>query len=506
MKAALGMSEEMILRICLMLSIILSALANGAVSDNVLPLSESFQLREISAQEVMANANSSLTIYDHVIIAGDLFLNIDQYTPIRITNSVFRDNVSCKGVTFYGDVNFENTIFQRNAIFNETKFMTAANFNGSRFLGEASFNMSRFTDGGNFDFTYFNGLADFAGVWFDKFATFYNATFMGEIQFPFSEFNGAYANFESAQCIGDVYFYGSQFNSYSTFADARLEKNADFHATKYSNGVGFFHAQFLGQADFARSHFIEDSIFSQAHFNDVASFLNAKFDGPVFFNDTVFGKDADFDNAQFQAPTDMSYIAFEGDLKMNSTKIAGMVFDGSTFSGGSRLYLAKADINRFIVSWSQIRDILSFDTAAYLSLIKNYKDLGQGNDANECYYEYRYLNQARKPIGFSKILDELAWLSCGYGVRPHYALLCGMVIILIFSIIYWLGRGVEGFHDIHGHQLMVASLFYSTIAFTANSKGLPLRGHYKYLGIAEGIVGWLLMALFLVTLGRLIIG
>ncbi len=53
---------------------------------------------------------------------------------------------------------------------------------------------------------------------------------------------------------------------------------------------------------------------------------------------------------------------------------------------------------------------------------------------------------------------------------------------------------------------MIASLFYSTIAFTANSKELPLRGRYKYLGIAEGIVVWLLMALFLVTLGRLIIG
>ena len=80
---------------------------------------------------------------------------------------------------------------------------------------------------------------------------------------------------------------------------------------------------------------------------------------------------------------------------MNSTKIARMVLDGSAFGNGSRLYLAKADINRLIVSWSQIRDILSFDTAAYLSLIKNYKDLGQSNDANECYYEYRYLNQAQ---------------------------------------------------------------------------------------------------------------
>ena len=407
---------------------------------------------------------------------------------------------------FYGDVDFENTTFQRNAIFNETKFMSAANFNATHFLGEACFNMSRFEDGGNFDFAKFNNAADFESVWFDKFATFYNASFMSDAQFAFSLFNGAYANFESVNCVGGVYFYGSQFNTYATFSNARLEKNADFHATKYSNGVGFIQTKFFGPANFARSRFIADSIFYQASFKDTATFSSANFDGPVFFNDTIFSRDANFDNVQFLSPTDMSNASFEGDLKMNNTKIARMVFDGSTFGKATRLYLAKADINRLMVSWSQIRDILSFDSAAYLSLIKNYKDLGQSNDANECYYELRYSNQGNKPIGFSKLLDIVAWLTCGYGVRPHYALFCGMVIILIFAFIYWSGRGVEGFHDIHGHKLMVASLFYSTIAFTANSKGLPLRGRYKYLGIAEGIVGWLLMALFLVTLGRVIIG
>ncbi len=501
----MGVSEGMILRICLLV-IILLAFANGANSSNALPLSQTIPLKEISAQEVMANGNNSPIVYDRVFIKGDLFLNEHQYSPIRITNSVFMDNVSCIGITFYGDIDFENTTFQKRVAFNETNFMTTANFNATYFLGEACFNMSRFEDGGNFDFAHFNNAADFESVWFDKFATFYNASFMGDAQFAFSLFNGAYANFESTKYMGDVYFYGSQFNTYCTFSNALLEKNADFHATKYSNGVGFLQTQFFGPANFARSRFIADSIFYRAYFNDTATFSNANFDGPVFFNDTVFSKDANFDNVQFLSPTDMSYAAFEGDLKMNSTKIARMVFDGSTFSKASRLYLAKADINRLIVSWSQISDILSFDTAAYLSLIKNYKDLGQSTDANECYYELRYLNQGRKPVGFSKFLDILAWLTCGYGVRPHYALLCGMVIILIFAFIYWSGRGVEGFHDIHGHQLMVASLFYSTIAFTANSKGLPLRGRYKYLGIGEGIIGWLLMALFLVTLGRLIIG
>ncbi len=133
------------------------------------------------------------------------------------------------------------------------------------------------------------------------------------------------------------------------------------------------------------------------------------------------------------------HVIIKADLKLNSTKIIRMVLDGSSFGKESRLYLARADINRLIVSWSQIRDIFSFDTAAYLSLIKNYKDLGQSSDANECYYEYRYLNQVGKPVGFSRFLDTVAWLTCGYGVRPHYALFCGMVIILIFSLIYWAG-------------------------------------------------------------------
>jgi len=505
MRAALGLSEAMILRICL-LAIILVAFAKGAVSSDDLPLSESIRMTGVSAQDVLAEGNDSPIVLDRAIISGDFNLEKNQINSVKITNSIFRDNVSCRGTVFNAEVDFENTTFQKNAIFNETKFMTAANFNATRFMGGAVFNMSRFEDGGTFDFAYYNDTADYESVWFNKFATFYNATFMKNAQFPFSMFDGAYANFETVRCIGDAYFYGSQFNTYCAFSNARLEKIADFHATKYSDGAGFLQTQFLGPANFGRSRFIADSLFYQVFFNNIAIFSNTNFEGPAFFNDTVFSKDADFDSVQFLSPADMSNAAFDGNLQMNNTKITRMVFDGATFGKETRLYLAKADINRLMVSWSQIRDIINFDSAAYLSLIKNYKDLGQGSDANECYYELRYLNQGNKPLGFSKFLDIVAWLTCGYGVRPQYALFFGLVVILTFAFIYWSGRGVEGFHDIHGHQLMIASLFYSTIAFTANSKGLPLRGRYKYLGIAEGIIGWLLMALFLVTLGRLIIG
>lgn len=489
-----------------MLVMILVALAGCVALGSASSSFGTYSYREVSAEEVMAEANGSSVNYDRVLIVGDLCLDADQHSSIKITNSCFFGNVSCKGTTFYSSVNLENSTFYRNAIFNGSKFAVEANFNDSCFLGDAIFNTSRFLEGVTFDFVDFYGIADFSGVQFDAFSTFYNATFKKDALFSFSEFNGAYANFESALFYGFVDFAGCRFNSYVTFASARLEEMADFHATRYSSGGSFLAAQFLGRANFDRSHFVEDSFFNQIQFKDTASFLNAKFDGPASFNDTVFCRDADFDKAQFLASTDMSNVAFTGDIMMNNTKIARMILDGSTFMESSSLYLANADISRMMVDWSHIQNIISFDNSAYLGLIKNYKDLGRSNDANDCYYEYRYVNQGHKGLGFSKFLDVVAWLTCGYGVRPNYTLLCGASVILLFSIIYLTGRGVDGFQNIHGLELFAGSLYYSTIAFTANSKGLPLRGRYKYLGIAEGIIGWLLMALFLVTLGRVVIG
>lgn len=60
--------------ICMMLVMILSVMADEAASDNASALSEFVRLKEISALEVMANANNSVCVYDHVIIKADLKL------------------------------------------------------------------------------------------------------------------------------------------------------------------------------------------------------------------------------------------------------------------------------------------------------------------------------------------------------------------------------------------------------------------------------------------------
>ena len=57
----------------------------------------------------------------------------------RLAFSQIEGNISCNGITFFENINFENTTFERSALFNGTNFMKEANFNNSRFSGNVSF-------------------------------------------------------------------------------------------------------------------------------------------------------------------------------------------------------------------------------------------------------------------------------------------------------------------------------------------------------------------------------
>jgi hypothetical protein len=209
---------------------------------------------------------------------------------------------------------------------------------------------------------------------------------------------------------------------------------------------------------------------------------------------------------QFNGVTDFTNAKFRLDLSLNGSKISYLQMDNASLGPASRIFFNGASISLVAVPWKALQKNLQFDPSSYVLLVKSYKDLGWGEDANNCYYSFRKDSQDQKPWGLSKLLDTIAWVSCGYGVRPHYALFLGMAIIIAFAIAFWLGKAIYGPTESQEQPSFVTALFYSAIAFTANSKGMRFRGRYRYLGMAEGIIGWLLMALFLVTLGRIMIG
>ncbi len=116
----------------------------------------------------------------------------------------------------------------------------------------------------------------------------------------------------------------------------------------------------------------------------------------------------------------------------------------------------------------------------------------------------------------SKAVDVLAWLSCGYGVRPGYTVAWAVSTILVFALIFWKGDGIRRSakplqgpvekDSVPERAIFRNALFFSTCIFLSQGPidFLP-TGRHRYYVIVEGILGWLLLALFLVTLGRIMI-
>lgn len=150
-----------------------------------------------------------------------------------------------------------------------------------------------------------------------------------------------------------------------------------------------------------------------------------------------------------------------------------------------------------------------------MSLIKNFESLGHYADSDNCYYQYRKEKQDRETILESKILDGSALVTCGYGVRPFNTIFICVLVVIIFGILYWIGKAVPEsvYEDLTTRYLGTRSqapsisIYFSALAFVTPHVSIELRP-YKYWSTSfffEHIMGWLLMTRFLVTLGRVMI-
>jgi hypothetical protein len=499
------MHRMVTLRIRLLIVIALVTIAIVDISDSRMGNPDYPQYEVIAAEDILAKINGSQVSYDQAYIVGDLDLANREIKSFRITNSVIEGNASFSNVIFSEKTEFKNTSFLKRALFYKTRFNGEAGFEKSHFYQAANFSESRFSDGATFDGATFEKQAIFLTAKFDNFGSFNKAKFYGPAEFYLSQFDGIYANFGSTQFREKADFVGTQFTSFLSFVKSKMEKDADFHASTFSGGVNFGEMTCQGSARFDRSYFGKDSQFCSINFSNNADFRSATFDESSFFKDTRFGGDALFDNAQFNSPSDFNGTRFGKDLAMNSTKISTMVFDGAIFNSSSRLFLSKADINRLMIRWELIKNILVYDSSAYLSLVRNYRDLGL-SEADDCYYQYRKITQDLKSWEPSKILDILAYITCGYGVRVERPLLCSLFVILGCMAALWIGDGLKH-HAIKDQKTSIYDSLYYCLAifFTIPLPDLKPVGRYRYVPVFLRALGWTLFALLIATLGKVMI-
>ena len=409
---------------------------------------------EVPASDILEQIKNGEDIYlENVRITGELDLSKIELKTVPIARTWWQIEEFGLEEEFKivkSKITITNSVFENDVDFSNTQFRKPLDFSDTEFSCKTDFRGVHFSERVDFVKTSFSDYADFRGANFSGHAEFRDANFSGHAEFRGANFSG-YADFR-----------GAIFSSYADFWNASFSDYADFGGVGFNGWAEFSGANFSGDTDFGGANFIIGAIFSGVSFSSNAFFNFTKFNR-VFLSNTKF------------------------------TKVS----------------LIEADFKSMKVSWSSLENALVFDGPTYIKLIKNFREMEQFDDADDAYFQYRRLSQANKGVSFSKLGDIFMWVTCGYGVEPHYTIICGLVIILVFAIIYWLGGGIRRLKEKEGDDNRVSFLdafYFSMVTFTTVGFGdwYPVD-RYRMAVMIEGLVGWLTLALFLVTLANVMI-
>jgi hypothetical protein len=145
------------------------------------------------------------------------------------------------------------------------------------------------------------------------------------------------------------------------------------------------------------------------------------------FTAAQFGKEAYFQDARFAGEATFDGVSFKDDA----------LFENARFE--KELSLKKARYNRLFIRWYNITSF-AYDDAAYMSIMKNFKDLGYYEDYDSCYYDYRVAHRSQPwpaingtEQWFRKKIDYPMQLFYGYGTKPFNAFFWSWALSLPFS-------------------------------------------------------------------------
>jgi hypothetical protein len=316
----------------------------------------------------------------------------------------------------------------------------------------------------------------------------YSSVFEDDIYF----FNTKFRDFffvTNADFLGKTDFGGANFCADTCFQGADFNDNATFENADFSGDAYFEHADFNDNVTFERADFSGDAYFKYANFSDNVFFINVDFLSDAYFEHADFNDNATFERADFSGDAYFSDVKFRDEVSFDYTKFNKVYFIETLFTFVS---FKELEFYRIKVNWSSLNDRLVFDGPTYTKLINNFREMEQFDDADAAYYQYRRLSQANKKWSFSKLLDVLAWLSCGYGVKPGYPLIWSLILIVAFALVYWTGNDIKFMYAL--------SLSLHTY-IPSGSDGYP-KNFYPTLRMIEGFLGWILLTFLIIVLAK----
>ena len=335
----------------------------------------------------------------------------------------------------------------------------------------------------------------------------------------------------------DVYFIKTTFQGEIDFSSSIFSKVADFGGVMFSKGSNFTSTVFLGGADFGRAKFSKMAMFLMAKFLGEADFHSADFLGDVdfmlaIFSDqanfegSTFSRDAYFVRAIFLREADFSWVTFSGVTHFNLVRLSERI----RFWAGGIYYSSRAKFEKEVFfSFKSLEGHIVYDQVFFRDLIKHYQNIGWLELADDAYYLYRY-EKARQSLGILSGLVERIFLELpfGYGVKPWILLRSFLILWLAFGFYYvgflrrpgawWFGNGIKPwnpFRDkcrcffwaaIHSLNILTPGIDLQPMRFIKASQYELVESESKrlvWVQRVQQLLGWYLLALFLVMFGKI---
>jgi hypothetical protein len=387
-------------------------------------------------------------------IKSDITIHSEIYGKVRASKE-FQGRVDLKGATFHEDVSFEDSVFF-----------------GSFRLDDASFKGILNLEGAHFD-----GSSSFGNINCEENAYFYRAIF-----------------------AGPSYFYNSKFSKLADFSQCKFMDYGEFQHSTFQGRALFRRSTFAKETTFRGSEFAMDVEFNGANFSSDAIFASVKCEGTLNFNEYSFIKSKNTE--------------FNGNLSLEDSRIRHIDLKDATLSSRSLLNINNCDFYKLDARWVDIQNHILFDEEAYIKLINYYKSVGMFADADACYREYN--DESKKPDIFSKAVNWFLWITCYYGTIAWLAPIYLAILSIIFAALYRYPtpkikikiNDARVVRDAKKDESKQEISFYDTLYFSSmklvnsSTDYVPI-GRWRWAVLLEIIIGWALLAIFIIMIVRL---
>lgn len=430
-------------------------------------------------------------------------------------NSAFLDNdTNIRWVDFVGAVGFEETIFNGKANFSNTFFRKGVSFHDVRFNRQALFFEAKFLFISDFIDAIFRGYADFRCSVFKDLIHFDNVTFTDKADFA-----------------------NAVFDDRTDFSTVHFKNHANYRNVTFKERANFDHAVFDMYTDYKNTTFNELADFRFTEFNEFADFNLSLFKDEVNFDNAIIKK-IRFNNIKF--PSDVSFKFVEcNHINLQNCTIERSLDFGTQVEFEELSFLGLRNFGTLLLDWNKNNlknaiytygknNSLSYYALgnAFNLLKVNFNSIGQYNDEDEAYVEYRRcmrrsltrsLHSNKENVTLPQKIKRLItyiirrfkvfcnWLfldviSC-YCTRWLRVLISAFITIIFFGLLYYVTATVEFSDNYNG----IAGCFYHSI-ITFFTIGYGDSNPSQIMGLLltglEGFIGIFLMSLFTVSFVR----